>query len=72
MHAGSKPGTLEATVELPSDHAAKKNWLVARVPSGHIQKVTLDGQPWTQLDAAREAIELPSRAGTMRLEIEYR
>jgi len=72
MHAGSKPGAVEVTVELPSDHAAKKNWLVARVPSGHIQRVTLDGQPWTQLDAAREAIELPSRPGTMHLEIEYR
>ena len=72
MHAGSKPGAVEVTVELPSDHAAKKNWLVARVPSGHIQKVTLDGQPWTQLDTAREAIELPSRPGTMHLEIEYR
>ena len=72
MHAGSAPGTVEATVQLPSDHAAKKNWLVARVPSGHIQRVTLDGKPWTRLDATRDAIELPSQPGTMHLEIQYR
>ena len=72
MHAGARPGVLEATVELPSDHAAKKNWLVARVPSGQIRRVTLDGQPWTTIDLAKEAIGLPARSGVMRLEIEYR
>jgi hypothetical protein len=72
MHAGSRNGLVEATVHLPSTHAAKKTWLVARVPSGHIERVTLDGKPWTRIDRALEAIELPSGSGVMHLEIEFR
>ena len=72
MHAGSRAGTVEATVQLPATHAAKKSWLVARVPSGRIERVTLDGKPWTRIDRAVEAIELPAESGVMHLEIEYR
>jgi len=72
MHAGPRPGLVQAAVRLPADHAAKKNWLVARVPTGHIEHVTLDGKPWTRIDPVLEAIELPAEAGVMHLEIEYR
>jgi hypothetical protein len=72
MHAGLAPGTVEATVQLPSGHAAKKNWLVARVPSGHIERVRIDGKLWTRIDRGKDAIELPSESGTMHVEIEYR
>ena len=72
MHAGSRKGTLAATVHLPSTQAPKKSWLVARVPSGRIERVTLDGKPWTRIDRALEAIELPAESGVIHLEIEYR
>jgi len=72
MYAGAKPRMIEASVQLPSNRAAAKTWLVARVPSGHIEKVMLDGKPWTRIDADREAIELPSQPREMRLEIRYR
>lgn len=65
-------GVIQATVELPSRNPAKMAWLVVRVPSGRIQSVSLDGQPWDRLDARREAIELPSQPRPLHLEIRYR
>ena len=72
MHAGAKPGTVEATVQLPSRNAPGSSWLVARVPSGHIESVTLNGQPWTKIDRKLEAIQLPRVSETLNIEIRYR
>ena len=71
IHAGANTGTIEATVDLPSRNPAKQAWLVTRVPSGHIRGVTLNGKPWTRIDASREAIELPQQSGRLNLEIHY-
>jgi hypothetical protein len=71
MRAGREPGLVEATVELPSRNPARTAWLVARTPSGHMRSVTINGRPWTKLDAAREAIELPREPGPVRVEIRY-
>jgi len=67
MHAGAAPGSVEATVELPARNPAQHAWLVCRLPSGHAMRVTLNGRPWTRIDARREAIELPAGAGRLHL-----
>ncbi|MCU1293980.1 MAG: hypothetical protein JWP08_2830 [Bryobacterales bacterium] len=72
MHPGSRPGLVEAIVNLPPGKRATKAWLAVRVPRGKIQSVTLDGKPWTNLDPKLEAIELPQREGPMTLEIAYK
>jgi hypothetical protein len=72
MRPGTAPGTLQAKVELPQRNPAGKTWLVARTPSGHIQSVTLNGKPWTRIDARNEAIELPTQKSPINLEIRYR
>lgn len=72
LRAGSEPGLVQATVELPVRNPPGKAWLVARVPSGHIQNVTLNGKPWARIDARREAIELPLQRGPIDLRIRYR
>jgi hypothetical protein len=72
MHAGSRPGVIEATVQPPTRNPAKKTWLVARVPHGSIYNVMLNGKRWTNFDRGLEAIELPQSNGPLKLEIHYR
>lgn len=71
IHRGRRPGMLEATVELPSSRPPKHAWLVARVPSGHIQSVTVNGKPWSKVNRRLEAIELPQQQGSLKLAIRY-
>jgi len=72
LHAGSETGVIEGEVTLPNVRAPKTAWLVVRPPSGRIQSVTLDGKPWTKIDRALEAVELPASAAPMRIEVRYR
>jgi hypothetical protein len=62
---------VEATVQLPALRPAKTAWLVARTPGGKIESVTIDGQKWTRIDAAREAIELPHSTSKLEIRIRY-
>ena len=72
MHAGTSPGTVDATVQLPTRNPAKTAWLVARTPAGRIDSVTIDGVPWQKIDQTLEAIELPTRTEPMHVAIRYR
>lgn len=72
MHAGHEAGTIEANVQLPQRAQLKKAWLVARTPTKRIFSVSLNGKPWTRIDAAREAIELPVSNEALTLVIRYR
>jgi hypothetical protein len=72
LHAGSGSGMIEGEVTLPSVRAPKKAWLVVRTPTGGLQSVTLNGQPWTKIDRALEAIELPASSSPIRVEVRYR
>jgi len=72
LRAGAESGVVEATVQLPSLRPAKTAWLVARTPGRRIASVTIDGQKWTRIDAAREAIELPHSPSKLEVRIRYR
>lgn len=72
MHPGTEAGTIQATVQLPARNPAKDNWLVARVPHGHIQSVTIDGRSWTDIDQEREAIRLPKSDKNLEILIHFR
>jgi hypothetical protein len=71
LRAGKEQGLVEATVQLPALRPARTAWLVARTPGRKIESVTIDGQPWTQIDAAHEAIELPHATSTLEIRIRY-
>jgi hypothetical protein len=71
MHPGAEQNTIDASVTLPSRNPAKNNRLVVRTPSGKIRSVTLNGHPWTKIDNAIEAIELPSTTSELHLQIAY-
>jgi hypothetical protein len=61
-----------ATVEVPSRRQPKNVLLRLRHPKAlPIKSVTLDGKPWADFDAAREAIRLHDVKGTVRVEARY-
>lgn len=72
MRAGDEPGTVHASVQLPTRNPPKTVWLVARTPERRIANVTINGRPWNRIDAAREAIELPQDALRLEVVIRYR
>ena len=72
LRAGAEKGVVEATVQLPTLRPAKTVWLVARTPGRKIESVTIDGQNWTRIDAALEAIELPHSTSKLEVRIRYR
>ena len=72
LHAGKDLGLVEATVQLPALRPAKTAWLVVRTPGRKITSVTIDGQPWTRIDAKREAIELPHSTSKLEIKLRYR
>ncbi|HKW96258.1 MAG TPA: hypothetical protein VJN43_00925 [Bryobacteraceae bacterium] len=71
LHAGSQPGVVEASIDLPRRNPARTVWLVARTPGQHIRSVTINGRAWTKIDAAKEAIELPQDQGRLQVQIRY-
>jgi hypothetical protein len=71
LRAGAESGVVEATVQLPALRPAKTAWLVARTPGRQIKGVTIDGQNWSRIDAAREAIELPHSTSKLEIRIRY-
>ena len=71
VHAGATAGVVKASIDLPSRNAPKQAWFAARMPSGVIRSVTLNGKPWTKIDRAKDAIALPLDRGRLELEIRY-
>ena len=72
MRAGREPGTIEAAVELPKRNPPASAWLVVRTPSRRIASVTINGRPWTRIDTAKEAVELPKDPPKLEVRIRYR
>jgi len=71
LHAATKPGTITGEVTLPSLRPTKSCWLVVRTPSKQIVSVTIDGRPWNRIDPQLEAVELPSKKGSLAIEVRY-
>ena len=72
LRAAAGSGVVEATVQLPVLRPAQTAWLVVRTPGRKIESVTLDGQNWTRINVALEAIELPRSTSKLELRIRYR
>jgi hypothetical protein len=65
-------GTITATIELPSRTAPTSVWLRLRHPTGlPIKSVTVNGKPWTDFDADKEAIVLRGLAGKVTVTASY-
>ena len=65
-------GRITASVELPARKPPKELLLRLRHPKAvPVRSVTVNGQPWTDFDAAKEAIRLHDIEGTVRLEARY-
>ncbi|HVT91324.1 MAG TPA: hypothetical protein VHD76_00660 [Bryobacteraceae bacterium] len=71
LHAGAREGVVKGVVDLPVRNAPARAWLAARTPSGRIRSVMVNGKPWTRIDRARSAVELPLDEGKLELEIQY-
>jgi hypothetical protein len=69
LQAGTAPGSIDASVDLPTRDPAKTVWLVVRMPSGRIREATINGRPWTRIDSQREAIELPQDSPHLEIRI---
>jgi len=71
LRAGAEKGAVEASVQLPVTRPPKSAWLVVRVPGRRITRVTIGGRPWTRIDAAREAVELPDLQSNLEIVVHY-
>jgi hypothetical protein len=60
---------IECEIKLPSRNPPATAWLVLRLPEKRaLAAVEIDGQPWTQLDAGRGFIRLPTnKSGPLHL-----
>jgi hypothetical protein len=55
---------------LPQRSAYRDAWLTVRVPDGRkISSVRINGQPWSDFDAARSRIRLPKLAGRLEIQV---
>lgn len=63
-------GEVRGTAELPQRSAYRDAWLTVRVPDGRkISSVRINGQPWSDFDAARSRIRLPKLAGRLEIQV---
>jgi len=63
-------GRIECTAELPTRTPYREAWLHLRLPGGRrIGAVTIDGQPWKDLDAAAGRIRLPKDRRTLHIAV---
>ncbi len=61
-------GEVRGTIELPQRSPYRNAWLVIRVPeSRKIRSVTINGKPWTGVDAEGHRIRLPKIQGRMEI-----
>jgi hypothetical protein len=64
---------ISATVEIPARKPAHSVIVRFRHPtSAPIKSVTVNGQPWTEFDAAKETITLKGLSGTVAVKANYR
>jgi hypothetical protein len=71
LHAGRRPKTVEAHVEIPQRNPAKKTWLVVRTPLHEIKTVQLNGKRWDRVDRSLEAVDLTGVESPADLSITY-
>jgi hypothetical protein len=65
-------GQITATVEIPSRKPPRCVWLRLRHPKAlPLKSVTVNGQPWTKFDPAKEVVELPGVAGQVAVVTTY-
>ena len=63
---------VSARIQLPVRNAFKTAWLAVRAPRGKpIKSVEIDGQRWSDFDAAGERIRLPLKSGTMGVAVHF-
>ncbi|PYV06413.1 MAG: hypothetical protein DMG26_03180 [Acidobacteria bacterium] len=63
---------VSARIQLPVRNAFKTAWLAVRAPGGKpIKSVEIDGQRWSEFDAAGERIRLPLKSGTMQVAVHF-
>ena len=59
-----KRGTIQASLQLPPQGIPAETWLRLREPEARrMRVVTVNGQPWTRFDPARELVFLPAATG---------
>jgi hypothetical protein len=65
-------GKITATVTMPERNPPKTVRLRLRHPwAAPMKSVMVDGQPWTDFDAAKETIQLPGKPGVLSVETFY-
>jgi len=68
LHSLADEGMIEAEVALPQRNPPDRAFLRLRHPRGEsLRRVEIDGELWARFNPATETIELPLRAGTLRL-----
>jgi hypothetical protein len=65
-------GQIKATIEMPARKAPKEVILRLRHPkAAPIKSVAVNGQPWTQFNRDKEAVELKGLTGTVAVTAQY-
>ena len=72
VQSSARNGLIRAEVIAPSREACQAIQLRLRHPDGRLmQRVTVNGKPHRQFDAAKELITLPRPKGRLRLQVSY-
>ncbi len=72
LKSGTKPNTIEASINLPKDMPEEKAKLFVRSPfEKQIQSVLINGKLWNNWNARGEYITLPSTNGKLNVLIKY-
>jgi hypothetical protein len=66
-------GEARGTIELPERNPYRHAWLTVRAPEGRkIGSVSINGKPWTDVDATQNRIRLPKQKGAMEVVVKTR
>jgi hypothetical protein len=72
VHSAASSGRIEARLIPPSRNPCPKIKLRLRHPAGHpFRQVLVNGQPWKDVDIARQWIQLPGTIGSCQIEARY-
>jgi hypothetical protein len=72
IESRSSQGRLEATVRPPARQRPRNLYLRLRHPKqSRLKRVTIDGRPWKDFDAAKEWIRLPEAASELKVVAYY-
>jgi hypothetical protein len=64
-------GLVRGRVELPQRNSYRDAWLRVRAPGGRIASVLIDGRAWTDFDAGKSRIRLPSSARPLSVVVRF-